>query len=144
MQLSLHTDHAVKFLICMTRYSSRSASVQDISGRCGLSAQEVAGVLHDLDRCGLIERSTAGDGLLRLRKDPARVRVGDVIRCIEAARPATRQAGAFAQMFDMAHAAFMEALNDYSLSDIAHLSGGEVARTGFPTGAFGVSVMVPG
>lgn len=127
----------------MTRHSSAPAYAQDISGRCGLSEQEAAGVLHDLDRCGLIERC-AGDGLLRLRKDPARVRVGDIVRCIEAARPAARQPGAFAQMFDMAHAAFMEALNDYSLSDIARLSGGEAGTSGFAKGVHGVSVMVPG
>ena len=128
----------------MTQYSSTPACVQDISGRCGLSPNEAAIVLHDLRRCGLVEHSATGDGSLRLRKDPARVRIGDVIRSIEAVRPVTPKEGAFAQMFDMAHAAFMDALNDYSLSDIATLSGGEGAGTGFAAGLHGVSVMVPG
>ena len=143
MQLSLHTDHAVKFLICMTQ-SGMPACVQEISGRCGLSAREVAGVLQDLHHCGLIEHATTGEGFLRLRKDPARVRIGDVIRSIEAVRPMTPKEGAFAPMFDMAHAAFVGALNDYSLSDLATLSGGEATGAGFVPGLPGVSVLVPG
>ncbi|RBM05358.1 Rrf2 family transcriptional regulator [Novacetimonas cocois] len=145
MQLSLHTDQAVKFLICMTQHSSGCASARDISDMCGLTADEVAGIVHDLDRCGLIERSSDGSDGLRLRHDPAWVRVGDVIRSIEAVRvhPAPAHQPAFTEMFDLAHAAFMAALNDYSLSDIAGTAARNVSGGAASYGASGVAVMVP-
>ncbi|PYD49314.1 RrF2 family transcriptional regulator [Novacetimonas pomaceti] len=145
MQLSLHTDQAVKFLICMTQHSSGCASARDISDMCGLNADQVADIVHDLDRCGLIERSPDGSDGLRLRHDPAWVRVGDVIRSIEAVRmrPTPAQQPAFTEMFDLAHAAFMAALNDYSLSDIAGGAAGTANGGAVSYGTPGIGAMMP-
>ena len=82
MQLSLHSDYALRVLMALAA-SDRRLSVDDIANLHGISRNHLAKVVQRLQSEGLVETFRGRGGGMRLAKDPAEIGVGDVVRRFE-------------------------------------------------------------
>jgi Rrf2 family nitric oxide-sensitive transcriptional repressor len=82
MQLSLHSDYALRVLMALAA-SQRQLSVDEIARRYGVSRNHLAKVVQRLQAEGLVETFRGRGGGMRLAKPAEAIVVGDVIRRFE-------------------------------------------------------------
>lgn len=82
MQLSLHTDYALRTLMALVTSPDRQ-SVESVARRYGISANHLAKVAQALQAHGYVENSRGRSGGMRLTRDPAQIVIGDVVRRFE-------------------------------------------------------------
>jgi Rrf2 family nitric oxide-sensitive transcriptional repressor len=83
MRLSEYTDYTLRVLMyCAARRQER-VTIGELAEHHGLSKNHLMKVVNDLARQGLIETTRGRGGGLRLMKDPAEIRIGDVVRASE-------------------------------------------------------------
>jgi len=82
MQLSLHTDYALRVLMALAA-AGRQLSVDDIARRYAISRNHLAKVSHKLQAEGLIETFRGRGGGMRLARPAGEIVVGDVVRRFE-------------------------------------------------------------
>lgn len=82
MQLSLHTDYALRTLMALVATPDRQ-SVESVARRYGISANHLAKVAQALQAHGYVENSRGRNGGMRLTRDPRDIVVGDVVRRFE-------------------------------------------------------------
>lgn len=83
MQLSLHADYALRALIYLGTRQDEIVSTQQISDAYGISKHHLVRVVQTLAEHGYVELLPGRSGGVRLVRDPAAVRLGDVIRQAE-------------------------------------------------------------
>ncbi len=83
MRLSDYTDYTLRVLMYCARHRLRLVTISELAEQHGLSKGHLMKVVNDLARQGLIETTRGRGGGLRLSKDPASIRVGDVVRASE-------------------------------------------------------------
>jgi Rrf2 family nitric oxide-sensitive transcriptional repressor len=109
---------------------------QEVAAACNASENHLAQVIHKLAQAGYISTVRGRTGGLQLRRDPADLRVGDVVRCFEGEVPLTecmaKDSGAcplsgcctlkcsFAEALD----AFYASLNKQTLADLVENNAG--------------------
>ena len=82
MQLSLHSDYALRVLMALAA-AGRQLSVDDIARRYGISRNHLAKVAARLQAEGLIETFRGRGGGMRLARPASEIVVGDVVRRFE-------------------------------------------------------------
>lgn len=82
MQLSLHTDFALRTLMTLAA-ERRLMTVDDIAARHGISRNHLAKVVQNLQPPGWIETVRGRGGGIRLGADPHKINVGKVVRHFE-------------------------------------------------------------
>lgn len=82
MQLSLHSDYALRVLMALAA-SDRQLSVDGIARRYGISRNHLAKVVQRLQGEGLIETFRGRGGGMRLARPAEEIVVGDVVRRFE-------------------------------------------------------------
>jgi len=82
MQLSLHSDYALRVLMALAA-SQRQLSVDDIARRYAISRNHLAKVAQRLQAEGLIETFRGRGGGMRLARPAEDIVVGDVVRRFE-------------------------------------------------------------
>jgi Rrf2 family nitric oxide-sensitive transcriptional repressor len=82
MQLSLHSDYALRVLMALAA-GNRQLSVDDIARRYGISRNHLAKVAQRLQAEGLIETFRGRGGGMRLARPAEDIVVGDVVRRFE-------------------------------------------------------------
>ena len=82
MQLSLHSDYALRILMALA-VSERQLSVDDIARRYGISRNHLAKVAHRLQAEGLVETFRGRGGGMRLARPAEEIVVGEVVRRLE-------------------------------------------------------------
>jgi len=82
MQLSLHTDYALRVLMALAA-AGPQLSVDDIARRYGISRNHLAKVSQKLQAEGLVETFRGRGGGTRLARPPHEIVVGDVVRRFE-------------------------------------------------------------
>lgn len=82
MRLALHTDYALRVLMYLAGAQSR-CTVGEIAQFFGISRDHVAKVVQRLTKAGFSRSIKGVGGGLELAKDPANIRVGEVIEAIE-------------------------------------------------------------
>lgn len=82
MQLSLHTDYALRVLMTLAA-DERHLSVDDIAGRFQISRNHLAKVVQRLQAEGLVETFRGRGGGMRLARPAETITVGDVVRRFE-------------------------------------------------------------
>lgn len=82
MQLSLHTDYALRTLMTLATTSDR-LSVDAIARRHEISANHLAKVAQALQANGFVETVRGRSGGMRLARQPSDIVVGDVVRRFE-------------------------------------------------------------
>jgi len=129
MQLTTHTDYALRLLIYLALYRGESSpTVQDAASRYGISANHLAKVAQSLVQIGYITSQRGRGGGLALLPDPENINVGELVRETETfnlvecfgpnsrcrIEPDCRLSG----IIEEAMEAFLDTLDQYTLADL--------------------------
>jgi len=83
MQLTLQTDLALRLLIVLARGDGEPLSLPNFAAQQNVSYHHISKVGQALVHAGLVESIRGRSGGMRLARDPATVRIGDVVRLME-------------------------------------------------------------
>ncbi|HAF40477.1 MAG TPA: Rrf2 family transcriptional regulator [Sphingobium sp.] len=147
MQLTRHTDYALRVLLHLTVVPTGRATIPEIATAYGLSRNHLMKVVHHLAQGGFIETQRGRGGGFTLARPPADIRIGAVVRHSEpdmkmadCATCAIRPACGLSGVLTEATNAFLSVLDRYSLTDAARDRGRLAALiAALPAPAPGVS-----
>lgn len=140
MRLTKTTSHAIRIAIDCAEAGGALVKVADISQRLDITPLNVFKIVHLLSRAGFVEAVRGRSGGVRLAKAAEMIRIGDIVRVMEAtqmdvagAEPADQRPkrGPKADLnviFDDALEAFVSVLDHYSLADMAKNAREKPAR----------------
>ena len=83
MRLTRFTDYALRVLILLGLSADRLTTVGEISARYDISSNHLTKVVQKLAQCGYVETVRGKGGGIRLTREPAEIRLGDVVRDLE-------------------------------------------------------------
>lgn len=138
MQLSLHTDYALRILMALAA-GGEQLSVDWIARHYGISRNHLAKVAQALHAGGYVATARGRGGGLRLARDPAAINVGAVVRDFESldsfiscmpggAGCAINGACGLKPALGGAISAFLAHLDQFSLADITRQPARLMAR----------------
>lgn len=132
MRLTTFSDYTLRVLMFLAVERDRLATIPEIAAAYSISENHLMKVVHQLARSGVIESVRGKGGGIRLMRDPAEIRLGQIVRtsegpsaiveCLsdqpEACKivPACRLAPILVRAFD----ALYETLDEYSLADLVN------------------------
>lgn len=130
MQLTQHTDYALRVLIHLACYPERHVATSEIARAYGISNHHLVKVVHRLSTGGFLDVRRGRGGGIALGRAPKDIVIGDVARasephfhlveCFDDAKntcpitPVCTLAGALGE----ALAAFSKVLDRYTLADV--------------------------
>lgn len=80
MRLTAYTDYTLRTLIYLGMYRDRLATIQDIANVHGISKNHLMKVVYQLGLSGMVETVRGRNGGLRLKLEPEKINIGDVVR----------------------------------------------------------------
>ena len=83
MRLTSFTDYGLRMLMRLASAPETGFSTAELAEEFGLSRNHLTKIMQRLARAGIVETRRGGGGGARLAKDPAKVRLGDVVRLLE-------------------------------------------------------------
>lgn len=83
MQLSLHADYGLRVLLYLGAHPGEIVSTKRISDAYGISKNHLVRVMQTLGEHGYIRVIPGRSGGVTLAKEPASIRLGDVVRDAE-------------------------------------------------------------
>jgi Rrf2 family transcriptional regulator, nitric oxide-sensitive transcriptional repressor len=83
MRLTLHTDYALRTLMFLALEPGSPRTIEDIARRYGISRNHLMKVAQTLVQAGFVESLRGRGGGLRLAREPATLRLGDIVRATE-------------------------------------------------------------
>jgi Rrf2 family nitric oxide-sensitive transcriptional repressor len=83
MRLAEYTDYTLRVLMYCAAHPQELVTIGALAERHGVSKNHLMKIVNDLARQGVIETTRGRRGGVRLLKDPADVRIGDVVRAAE-------------------------------------------------------------
>jgi Rrf2 family nitric oxide-sensitive transcriptional repressor len=130
MQLTVHTDYALRVLLYLAHFPDRRVGTEEISRAYGISKNHLVRVVQTLDEAGLVRVTVGRTGGVELAAEPKEIRLGAVVRATEASFrlvechdavnntcPIVPVCG-LKGMLDGALAAFLGELDRYTLADL--------------------------
>jgi Rrf2 family nitric oxide-sensitive transcriptional repressor len=131
MRLTTYTDYALRVLMYLAVHPEPKPTIGQIAGAYAISRNHLMKVAYQLGVAGFIETARGNRGGLRLKREPAEIGLGEVIRHTETdfdlvpcfaetgpdcckITPACSLRGALHK----ARAAFMAVLDAYTLADL--------------------------
>ena len=130
MKLTSFSDYTLRVLMYLAADPDRLATIPEMAAAYDISANHLMKVVHQLVRSGLVESVRGKGGGVRLARDPASIRLGQVVRQSEGSAaivecladppgacciaPACRLIGILQQGF----AALYDTLDQYTLADL--------------------------
>jgi Rrf2 family nitric oxide-sensitive transcriptional repressor len=84
MQLTVHTDYALRVLLYLAHFPDRRVGTEEISRAYGISKHHLVRVVKTLDEAGLVRVTVGRTGGVTLAAPPAQIRLGSVVRATEA------------------------------------------------------------
>jgi Rrf2 family nitric oxide-sensitive transcriptional repressor len=127
VRLTKSTGHAIRILIDCARAGDGLIKVAELSGRLGITQQNVFKIVNLLARAGLIEAMRGRNGGVRLARAAHLIRISDVVRATEVTRVAIEEGGQAGprsrghgvnRVFDDALEAFIEVLDRHTIADM--------------------------
>jgi Rrf2 family nitric oxide-sensitive transcriptional repressor len=127
MQLTRFTDYALRVLLFTARRSGYVCTMGEIATYYQISREHLRKVVHKMAKLGYLNSTRGRGGGLRLGRDPARIRIGDVVLAFEndlniidcQALNCRLQPGcSLKTALDSAGRAFIAALNEVTLADL--------------------------
>jgi Rrf2 family nitric oxide-sensitive transcriptional repressor len=134
MRLAEYTDYTLRVLMYCAARPQQLVTIGELADHHGVSRNHLMKIVTDLGRLGMLETTRGRGGGLRLLKDPAQVRIGDVVRASETdfrlvecfdpqtsrctLTPSCRLKG----VFDAALRAYFKELDGVTLADIVEPS----------------------
>jgi len=130
MRLTKQTSHAIRILIHCARARGELAKVAEIAQKLDLTQQNVFKIVHLLVRAGFLKAVRGRYGGVRLAREPADIRIGDVVRATEVTHVAIEDGNApkrrkaekaqpISRVLDDALEAFISVLDQHTLEDMA-------------------------
>lgn len=83
LRLSNRGQYAVRALFDLAFGGQSPAQVRDVAARQRIPVRFLEQILHALKRAGLVESKRGPGGGFTLARDPATIRLGDVLRAVE-------------------------------------------------------------
>ena len=83
MRLAEYTDYTLRVLMYCAARPQQLVTISELADHHGVSRNHLMKIVTDLGRLGMLETTRGRGGGLRLLKDPAEIRVGDVVRASE-------------------------------------------------------------
>jgi len=83
MRLTTFTDYTLRTLMYLGAHRDRLVTIQDIADAHGVSKNHLTKVAHQLGLAGLVETVRGRNGGLRLKREPAEINLGAVVRSTE-------------------------------------------------------------
>ena len=134
MQLTRHTDYALRVLLHLAVVPSGRATIGEIAGAYDLSRNHLMKVVHQLGLGGFIDTQRGRGGGFTLARAPEQISLGDVIRFSEpdlnmadCGGCVLRTACGLTSILRAAVAAFLAVLDQHSLADAARNRAGLAA-----------------
>lgn len=146
MQLKQFTDYGLRVMLFVGRESGRTCTMSEIATCYNISLEHLRKVVHRLARLGYLKSARGRGGGICLGRDPATIRIGDVVvamegdvnvidcdalACVLLPRCSLKSA------LDRASRAFIASLNEVTLADLLddrrmrrQFSGLRLLRTG--------------
>lgn len=127
MQLTRFTDYALRVLLFVGRQDGRVCTMREIATYYRISQEHLRKVIHKMAKRGYLNASRGRGGGLTLGRDPARIRIGDLVLEFEsnfsiidcdALECRLRTGCSLKTMLDRAGRAFIVALNEATLADL--------------------------
>lgn len=130
MRLNRSTGHAIRIMIECSRVEPRLVKVADLAAGLDLSMQNVFKIVHILSRARLVACARGRHGGVRLARSADAIRLGDIVRAMEATNLADDDrlslAGAGSsgetdvnQALALALEAFIDVLDQHTLAAMA-------------------------
>ena len=129
MRLTLWTDYAFRTLIYVGTKGDELSTIAGIAYSFGISKSHLMKIVNGLEQHGYLETIRGRYGGIRLRRMPADIRVGDVVRdteedlavigCLGESNFCTiERCCVLKGVFHEATQAFLRVLDEYTLSDL--------------------------
>lgn len=83
MQLTTHSDYALRLLIYLTSHSARKVSTREVASAYGISLNHLTKVAKSLTKGGWLISARGGGGGLTLAPHTLETRVGEIVRHTE-------------------------------------------------------------
>jgi Rrf2 family nitric oxide-sensitive transcriptional repressor len=83
MQLTVHTDYALRVLLYLAHFPDRRIGTEEISSAYGISKHHLVRVVQTLADGGFVTVTVGRSGGVELARPPQTIRVGDVVRASE-------------------------------------------------------------
>ncbi len=83
MQLTLHTDYALRVLIFLTQKREDLATITEIADFYQISRNHLVKVVHHLASAGFIQTTRGKHGGMKLAREPELIVIGEVVRRME-------------------------------------------------------------
>jgi Rrf2 family nitric oxide-sensitive transcriptional repressor len=83
MRLTLHTDYALRLLMLLALEPDHVHTIEEVSGRYGVSRNHLNKIAQTLAQAGFIESQRGRGGGVRLARAPEAINLGRVVRATE-------------------------------------------------------------
>lgn len=83
MQLTLHTDYALRVLIYLTLHPERLVTIDELAGYFNISKNHLVKIVHKLGLMGYLQTLRGKGGGMRLARPAKDINIGEVVRMIE-------------------------------------------------------------
>ena len=83
MRLTSFTDYGLRMLMRMASAPDQAFSTADLAEEFNLSRNHLTKIMQQLARSGIVETRRGGGGGAILRRNPADIRLGDIVRLLE-------------------------------------------------------------
>ncbi|MCA0176890.1 MAG: Rrf2 family transcriptional regulator [Proteobacteria bacterium] len=83
MRLADYTDYTLRVLMYCAAHRERRVTINELAEQHQVSRNHLTKIVTDLAGQGVLVTTRGRGGGLRLRQDPARIRIGDVVRAAE-------------------------------------------------------------
>ncbi|WP_050521714.1 RrF2 family transcriptional regulator [Pseudorhodobacter wandonensis] len=87
MRLTSFTDYGLRMLMRMASAPDSAFSTADLAQEFGLPRNHLSKIMQRLSREGIVETRRGGGGGAILARPPQEIRLGDVVRLLEADQP---------------------------------------------------------
>lgn len=134
MRLNKSTNHAIRILILCARSNGALVKAAELSAQLDITLQNVFKIIHILSRADLVAPVRGPSGGVALARPADQIRMGDIVRAMEATDFETTDArgsnASVSMVLDSALEAFIDVLDRHSLADMARQSdkGAKVRR----------------
>ena len=125
MQLTRHTDYALRVLLHLAEHPDRLSSIHEIATLHGISRNHLMKVVNEIVKCGYVESVRGRNGGIRLRQSPETIVIGAVVRDCEStlqivncAECVLGSACGLTPVLGEAMTAFLNVLDHKTLADI--------------------------